>query len=183
MCIYAMKTVEIICPTCKKKVQKPKNRVNWNNKRGKPTFCSRSCVAVYTNKRGARGMARRNELTPFSWFMPQMKRRELKKGRKLQLTKVDLFEQWRRQKGICPYTGWLLALPHSGNGWSPWRDGNYVPTKRDARHASLDRIESSKGYVKGNIQFISLMANYAKSDFPESDFIEMCRAVARHRVA
>ena len=37
------------------------------------------------------------------------------------------------------------------------------------KQASLDRIDSSKGYIKGNIQFISTPINYMKSTMTDSE--------------
>lgn len=48
------------------------------------------------------------------------------------------------------------------------------------RTASLDRIDSSKGYVSGNIQWISKPINRMKWDLGEAEFVELCRAVAGH---
>lgn len=50
---------------------------------------------------------------------------------------------------------------------------------KSVKNASLDRIDSLKGYIKGNIQFVSVAANFAKSDFSEKEFLEFCEAVAR----
>ena len=68
------------------------------------------------------------------------------------LTLEDIKNQWDEQNGICPYTNFNLKL--------------YKPKETCEYHlrASLDRIDSSKGYVKGNIEFISLPINYLKSD-------------------
>lgn len=174
--------VEITCPVCKCRCLKPKNRVDWNTKRGKQTFCSRSCLGTYSNKKNPeRSLGKRDELTPFSWFMPQIKRREHKKGRVLLLTKDDLFEQWQKQRGICPYTGWALVLPWSGNGWILRKADKKVCNPKNIRHASLDRIDCTKGYVKGNVQFTSIMVNLAKSTFSDEELVEMCSAVTKHR--
>lgn len=53
---------------------------------------------------------------------------------------------------------------------------NQLPKTPD--RASLDRIDSSIGYVKGNIQFISLIAQFAKNDFSDTEVINFCKAVA-----
>lgn len=45
---------------------------------------------------------------------------------------------------------------------------------------SLDRISSDRGYVPGNVQFITLRANKAKRDMPEKEFVKLCRDVAAH---
>jgi hypothetical protein len=47
------------------------------------------------------------------------------------------------------------------------------------RQASIDRTDSSQGYTPDNIQFVSLMANYAKNAFQEDQLIDFCRAVAK----
>jgi hypothetical protein len=45
--------------------------------------------------------------------------------------------------------------------------------------ASLDRIDSSKGYDVGNVQWVHKEINYIKRDLPEEDFISWCRLVAQ----
>lgn len=62
---------------------------------------------------------------------------------------------------ICAFTKTKLTLKqHSSNT------------------VSLDRIDSNKGYIKGNVQFVSVQVNYAKSDYTEKEFISMCKKVA-----
>lgn len=46
--------------------------------------------------------------------------------------------------------------------------------------ASLDRIDSSKGYVPGNVQWVYTKINSMKSDLPQEEFIELCKLVAAH---
>jgi hypothetical protein len=50
---------------------------------------------------------------------------------------------------VCPYTGKKMSL---GKETSPYS-------------ASLDRIDSSKGYMKGNVEFVCLAVNLAKQSF------------------
>ncbi len=58
----------------------------------------------------------------------------------------------------------------------------YAIKSRDTNAtASLDRIDSSKGYVKGNVQWVHKTINGMKWDSNEKDFITFCCAVARHR--
>jgi len=46
-------------------------------------------------------------------------------------------------------------------------------------NASLDRIDSSKGYVSGNIQWVTKNANIAKQKMPQEEFVGVCRAVVK----
>lgn len=58
-----------------------------------------------------------------------------------------------------------------------------IPTERNFS-LSLDRIDSNKGYEKGNVQFVLRMLNLSKSDLPQEDFIAICCTVAdRHRAS
>lgn len=46
--------------------------------------------------------------------------------------------------------------------------------------ASLDRIDSYRGYEYGNVQWVHKDINRLKSNFNEAYFKEMCRKVAHH---
>jgi hypothetical protein len=45
---------------------------------------------------------------------------------------------------------------------------------------SIDRIDSSKGYIKSNIQIITFKANVAKSDLQEDTFMELVKDIYNH---
>jgi hypothetical protein len=40
--------------------------------------------------------------------------------------------------------------------------------------ASLDRIDSKKGYTTDNIRWVHTMVNMCKNKYREEDFIKMC---------
>jgi hypothetical protein len=44
--------------------------------------------------------------------------------------------------------------------------------------ASLDRIDSKLGYVKGNLQWVHKMVNMCKQQYTQEDFIKMCVSVS-----
>ncbi len=67
-----------------------------------------------------------------------------------------------------------MLLPKNANGWHK---------KKSIKRASLDRIDSSKCYTPSNIQFVCLIANYAKNNFLESEMLEFCKAVAKQGFA
>jgi hypothetical protein len=75
---------------------------------------------------------------------------------------------WKKQKGICPFTGNKMRVITNKISKEP----------RTPYDASLDRIDNDKGYVKGNLRFISLMANYGLNRFTDYDLIEFCQEVS-----
>jgi hypothetical protein len=70
---------------------------------------------------------------------------------------------WVGQKGLCK----LSRLPMSTELGSL------------ENRVSLDRKNSKRGYVKGNVQLIRFDVNRAKNDMTEKQLIDMCRAVAK----
>lgn len=46
--------------------------------------------------------------------------------------------------------------------------------------ASLDRIDSSKGYVEGNVQWVHKEINSMKVNFDEQYFISLCDMIVEH---
>lgn len=71
-----------------------------------------------------------------------------------------LQEIWRQQNGICVYSGFKLLLIDTHK-------------KQDPRFlASVDRIDPTQGYIRGNVQFISASMNYAKSTLTHEQMIE-----------
>lgn len=48
------------------------------------------------------------------------------------------------------------------------------------RPASLDRIDSDKGYIEGNVQWLHKWVNLMKSDFTQDEFLNYCRLIIEH---
>lgn len=44
--------------------------------------------------------------------------------------------------------------------------------------ASLDRIDSSQGYIEGNVQWVHKIVNQMKWNIPQDEFILWCKAIA-----
>mgnify|MGYP007044016634 CR=1 FL=1 len=47
--------------------------------------------------------------------------------------------------------------------------------------ASLDRIDSSKGYIEGNVQWVHKDINWMKQDFNEEYFIFLCSEITKNK--
>lgn len=66
---------------------------------------------------------------------------------------------WKAQQHRCCYSGRLLSM---------------------GRDASVDRIDSAVGYIKGNVQWVHVDVNRAKWELTEEDFLQLCLDVAHN---
>ena len=159
------KLITFTCAYCGKEAQKPESEYKRNLREGRNNFCCRSCAASYNNTHRVSterkpefysnmSKAKRDEFTPFRYTY----RNILKRHKECDLTLEDLKAQWDKQNGICPYTNLQLIMPETNN----------IDTLDVTIRASLDRIDSSLGYIKGNIQFISTPINYMKNTMSDS---------------
>jgi hypothetical protein len=73
---------------------------------------------------------------------------------------------WRRQGGKCAYTGASLRQP-------------VYLTGRADDSPSIDRIKSSRGYVKGNVAWVTWRVNWMKANMPYDAFVRLCGAVVK----
>ena len=55
--------------------------------------------------------------------------------------------------------------------------GDFLP---DLEKASLDRIDSSKGYVEGNVQWVTIQANLSKHIMTMEELYDFCKKVLNH---
>ncbi len=50
------------------------------------------------------------------------------------------------------------------------------------RTASLDRIDSSKSYIKGNVQWVHKVVNKMKMVLSQEEFINWCKLITNHNI-
>ena len=90
------------------------------------------------------------------------RKRALKNGMPFNLTSQFVLNLMR-QVTECPYFGWRLT---------------HLPGKHQTL-ASLDRVDSSKGYTMDNVRIISYQANLMKSDATMEQLIAFARGVLK----
>jgi hypothetical protein len=83
------------------------------------------------------------------------------------LTLDDVADLLEAQDFKCALTGWDIEFPENGH-----------PQKAPA---SIDRIDSKLGYLKGNTQLLTRQVNMMKQSYSQEDFIAVCLAVAKTR--
>lgn len=183
--------IELICSenTCGKIFLRKYSEAQRCKLRGLKSFCSRKCAGIALNKAGTytknlgkylsnleiannilKTRGRRNSpIAPFRKFIRSSKYRTIATNKEASdLTAEYLLEIWNSQNGKCKFTNWDLILPKNTS-----HSVEYIPNK-----ASIDRIDNSRGYIKGNVRFIALMANLARQSFSDDQVVEFCKAVA-----
>ena len=78
---------------------------------------------------------------------------------------------YHQQQGKCVYTGVELVPP---NRHTRLHDSNIV---------SVDRIDSSLGYVEGNIQLVTKQVNMMKQSMSHAEFVLLCRIITTNHPA
>lgn len=179
------KLITLNCDYCGCSYEKPLSEYNRNQQFNRHSFCSRSCAMKFLNKNRTQAMkdysnSEKNKQfllnlnntyyikhpeKIFSYFLRNCRKRY----KECTLTLSDLQEQWNKQNGICPYSGIKLNIP-------TYKKNHNNPIYT----ASIDRIDSSKGYIPSNIQFVSTCINYMKNTMSDSDTRLMCKCIAEH---
>lgn len=167
-----MKTIELECNYCKSPIIKELREYKRQNKKHNNCakfFCSKECISKgrdYTNViRAAKinllnAFLKENKkfrtidvLSIFRSYIRGIKEiikiyNKKEKFKTTDLTSEYLKQLWENQKGICPLTGVELIMAKAigkekNKGSNPY-------------NASLDRIDSSKGYVQRQCKIYSI---------------------------
>ncbi len=93
-----------------------------------------------------------------------------KRGLAMGVTKDEAWKLFLGQQGRCALSGCVIVIRS--------RNKDHCANRSTA---SLDRIDSAKGYIRGNIQWVHKDVNRMKHDLDETRFIEFCRLIAKHR--
>lgn len=165
---------ECTCDNCGVKFEKPLSEINRNNKLSRQNFCSRTCVGKnniknFGDRKNNYDISKhsnnsRDNFTGLRSFLRRIKNKYHDYDVDLEYLK----EIWDNQN-ICVYTGVDLQLPKSKGVNNPL----YT--------ASIDRIKSDKGYIKGNLQFISIASNLAKNTMSHEQMLEFCDLIVKNK--
>jgi hypothetical protein len=86
----------------------------------------------------------------------------------------DLVNLYLSQHGLCVVSGLELD----------WKvQGKVGRANRAHLRPSVDRIDSHGNYTIGNIQIVAQAVNMMKGALPQSSFVELCGAIARHNLS
>jgi hypothetical protein len=160
------------CKNCGIEFEKPLTEIRRNEKLNRPNFCSRTCVGKNNSKNfgdkksnydiSQHSNNRSDKYTKFKYHYRSI----LSRNKEVTVTVDDLKYVWDKQEGICEFSGVQLVL------------STYSKIiKNPIYTASLDRIDSSKGYIKGNIRWVSAAINYMKNNMSDDMVWELCNLI------
>lgn len=95
-----------------------------------------------------------------------IKQSATKRGIEFSLTIEEIWNLYLQQNKRCALTGLEIAFGEKA---------------RDLATASLDRIDSSRGYEKDNIQWVHKKINTMKMDLDLQEFMNYCKLITEHR--
>ena len=98
--------------------------------------------------------------------------RRVSKGQVIDVPLDYLYKIGEKQDWHCALTGKPLEFERGGTYWG----GKWC----NPMSCTIDRIDSTKGYIKGNIQLVTWKVNCIKQHFDNADFVNLCKQVAKH---
>lgn len=102
-------------------------------------------------------------------LVTQSKYRASKAGLGHEMDVAILTEMYEKQRGRCALSGIEMTIVGSRGSDEYWRS------------ISIDRIDSTKGYILGNVQLVCTGVNYMKKDMTDELFIHFCRTVTENQ--
>ena len=103
-------------------------------------------------------------------FWTPIQRQAERRGIPFEITREQVWNIFEKQKRRCALSG--VELRFSTN----------IRDQRGTQTASLDRIDNTRGYISGNVQWVHKYVNIMKNVMTQEDFLTWCRRIARYYV-
>lgn len=92
----------------------------------------------------------------------------------------------KRQSRTLPFTisieyGWKLYEKQNGKCALTGLDIPFPQKVEDGNFPSLDRIDSNKGYIKGNVQWVHKDVNRMKWNLDQERFLNLCKLITENK--
>lgn len=97
---------------------------------------------------------------PLDYWNNLYKASALKDGKEWSITIEFMDSLLRKQDNACALSGLTISLGDRRN-----------------RTASIDRIDSNKGYTEDNVQWVHKDVNTMKTNFDQKYFLALCKAI------
>lgn len=166
--------IEIIDVFYEKQYQYLKCRCLHNNC-GKEFTGKASILFVKKRKLFCCFMCGRNQYVPVQWhkgihmtYWKRIERKARERGLELNISVDYIWNLYEKQNGKCALSGMDIKLDRTHRTNSKIQSQNT---------ASLDRIDSTKGYIEGNVQWVYFDLNFMKWNTDNNLFIDRCHKI------
>lgn len=154
--------------TCKCDCGKEINSLGMHLRNLKATHCGCS-MSIGIKKKQWTGVG---DMSGDYWYSHIVRSASGVKGKRrvldLFIDKEYAWNLFLKQNRKCALSGIDLKFP------SKSKDKSYT--------VSLDRIDSSEGYIEGNVQWVHKDVNFMKNKFNNKYFIEICKKIAVNNI-
>lgn len=128
-------------------------------------YCSQDCRNKgnydFDKNKNFRRSSVENSLLSIMWGA---RARAKRKGMECTITDSDILNLLLKQEGKCAATG-IIMKPSKQEGHKG----------KDPYTISIDRIDSTKGYIEGNIQLVCIVFNEFKNSYSLDIVTEVCK--------
>jgi hypothetical protein len=109
-------------------------------------------------------------------FINRITSRSKKSNREVEINAKDVYELWTKQNKKCALSGLSINFTNVNKGTpdKPWSKYDLICT------ASLDRIDSNKGYTKDNVQLVHKDVNMIKKEYDQNYFLKLCQLITEN---
>jgi hypothetical protein len=93
------------------------------------------------------------------------------RNKEFTINREYVWDLFKKQNGKCAISGVELNFAKTNKNQKINREGN----------ASLDRIDSRKGYIEGNVQWVHKRINSMKNNMTEKELINWCKLILKNK--
>lgn len=124
---------------------------------------TRSCGCLQNPKGNAHNRTGYKSVNGSYWY--HIKQNAVKRGIPFEITAQQAYELWKKQENKCAVSGLPIMIVDS------YRDDGTKQT------ASIDRIDSLKGYIVDNIHWVDKRINVMKNRWSMDEFLYLCKTI------
>ena len=134
--------------------------------------CYAASVAIRMSKHNLKANSNRNTSKTFKGYgnisltyWKDLQAGAVERNIEFNITIEEAWELFLEQKDLCVLSGLPITVERN--------------ISKIRQTASLDRIDSSKGYIRGNIQWVHKDIQRIKNNLPEDRFLFLCDKIAK----
>lgn len=161
--IYFREVCTVECPSCFKIYERSYRNLNLTTK------CKSCSIKINNKNKIGNGHKTIGELS--GSFVNTIKQKAKTRNIEFNVSIEYLWDLFLKQDKKCRLSNIDLNL-YTYNIWTSTGKSRHINTS--IMNASLDRIDSNKGYIEGNVQWVHKVINIMKNTLSTDEFLYFC---------